>query len=168
MPHNIQDAREFLRKLPFFTNTPLEVIKLYAYLSKRELYKKDAVILKQGNPCNRFLLIMSGEVEICQELHDKRFHLQTLSADTINYFGELALLAQFNWFFSAVAATDVAVLSIARKDFRKVMERFPNRYAKTVERIIKLRINRFINQTDYLLTAIETNTLKACPEEKSD
>ena len=97
----LEENLAFLRPLPFFSGTPLETIRLYAYLAKRENYAPNDLILNQGEPCDRMFLIMSGKVAICEKHHDTEFCLQTLTAEGFNYFGELALLAEFNWFFSA-------------------------------------------------------------------
>ena len=156
----------FLRKLPFFSNTPLETIRLYAYLSKKEHYYTGEPIIAQDDPAHRLFLIISGKVAICEEHHGRDFHLQTLSGEGINYFGELALLAEFDWFFSARALTDVTLLSISREAFKKVMEKFPEHFAQTVSYIVKRRIERFIDQTDYLLDNLKEEAWRDCGAKK--
>ncbi len=141
----------FLRQLPFFSGTPLDTIRLYAYLARRESYTRNDRIVNQGDPCDRMFLIMSGKIAICENHHDNEFCLQTLTADGLNYFGELALLAQFDWFFSARALTDVRLLTITREAFLKVMEKYPERLPDAVSRIVQLRIQRFVDQTHFLL-----------------
>ena len=158
----LEENLEFLRQLPFFGNTPLETIRLYAYLTQRENYSENEPIVSQGEPCDRMFLIMSGKVAICEEHHDRDFHLQILSADGFNYFGELALLAQFDWFFSAKAATDVKMLTITREAFLKIMEKYPERLPDTVSRIVQLRIQRFVDQTHYLLHHIREDAWRKC------
>ena len=131
------DIQEFLNRLSIFSGAPGGVTKLFAYLAKRETYTKGQVILEEGNPCDRCFIIMSGEVDIYQHYNERRFHLQLLKADSLNYFGELALLSEFNWFFSARAWTDVTLLSISREAFIKVMERHPESYQNMVKKIRK-------------------------------
>ena len=158
----LEENLAFLRQLPFFANTPLETIRLYAYLSQRENYLRNEPIFTQGEPSDRMFLIMSGKVAICDKHHEREFHLQMLSAEGFNYFGELALLAQFDWFFSAKAATDVKLLTITREAFHKVMEKYPERLPDTVSRIVKLRIQRFVDQTHYLLHNIREDAWQEC------
>jgi len=162
---SLEGKTAFLRKLPFFSNTPLETVRLYAYLCKKEHYYAAEPIVAQGESADRMFLIIEGKVAICQEHRGREFHLQILSWNGINYFGELALLAQFDWFFSARAMTDVILLSITREAFRKVWEKFPERYTETVARIVQLRINRFIDQTDYLLDNIKEEAWRECGKE---
>lgn len=156
----------FLRQLPFFKNTPLETVKLYAYLSNKEHYSAQEPIVVQGEAADRFFLIISGEVAICEEHKGREFYLQTLSGQGLNYFGELTLLAEFDWFFSARALTDVTLLSITRDAFKKVMEKFPEYFGETVAYIVKLRINRFVDQTDYLLNNLKEEAWRECTQKK--
>lgn len=162
----LADIQEFLNRSYVFSGAPAGVSKLFAYLAKRETYTKGQIIMEKGKPCDRFFIIMSGKVDIYQQYEGRRFHLQLLTADTLNYFGELALLSEFNWFFSARAWTDVTLLSISRKAFGKVMERYPDSYQSMVKKIIELRIHRFIGQSDYLLANIAPEAWREDPPEE--
>jgi len=162
VPSTLEENLEFLRQLPFFVKMPLETIRLYAYLSKRENYLANEPIVLQGEPCDRMFLIMSGNVAVCENHHGREFHLQELSADGLKYFGELALLAQFDWFFSARAMTDVTLLSITREAFHKVMEKNPEQLPETVSKIVELRIKRFVDQTHYLIDHIKDDAWREC------
>jgi len=157
-----EEISAFLQRLPIFRETPLEVIKLYAYLSKKEQYHKGETILSQGMPSDRMYLIMQGEVSICEERNGKHFFMQRLTEKEMNYFGELALLAKFDWFFSARAESEVVLLSINREAFVKIHERFPEEYPRAVERIVQLRISRFVHQIDYLLDNLPEEAWLEC------
>jgi CRP-like cAMP-binding protein len=164
--NQLTDFQEFLNRLPVFSGAPSGVVKLLAYLAKREEYTKDQLIISEGGLCDRFFLILSGKVDIFQFHKERRFHLQLLSEDTINHFGELALLSEFNWFFSARAWTDVVILSISREAFTKVMERYPESYQAMVKKIINLRIDRFVDQSSYLLDHISPEAWREDPEDE--
>lgn len=159
------DIQEFLKRWYVFSGAPGGVVKLFAYLAKRETYTKGQIILEEGNPCDRCFVIISGKVDIHQHHDGRRFHLQLLSSDALNYFGELALLSEFNWFFSARAWTDVTLLSISREAFAKVMERHPESYQNMVKKIIDLRIRRFANQSEYLMANISPDAWREDPPE---
>jgi CRP-like cAMP-binding protein len=158
----LEEISIFLRKLPVFRDAPVDVIKLYAYLAVKEQFHQGEPIIRQGVASDRMYLIMAGEVSICEERNGRHFFLQTLTDKEFNYFGELALLAEFDWFFSARAVTDVTVLSISREAFIKIHERFPDRYPTSVERIVQLRVDRFVNQIDFLLDHLPDNAWKEC------
>lgn len=165
---HIDEALDYLPRLSVFKDTPLEIMKLYAYLSKREQYAAGDRILRQGDPCDRILLIMSGEVSICEKHRGTSYQMQLLKAEEVNHFGELALIARFNWFFSAWAKTDVTLLSISREAFQKVMEKYPDQYPAAVEKIVKFRIDRIIAQTGELIDKADLNLWKECSQEQSD
>ncbi|WP_028579663.1 cyclic nucleotide-binding domain-containing protein [Desulfogranum japonicum] len=157
----IQEALSFLRKMPLFKDTPVDILRLFAYLSEKEYFSARSSIIIQGQPCQKMYLIVSGTVAICDEYNGRMYNLQQLPSDEINYFGELAQLAQFDCFFSAWAETDTTLLSISREAFQKVMEKYPQAYGKAVEKIIKLHINRFVDQNRKL---IEKTELEAMPD----
>ncbi|VAW41040.1 hypothetical protein MNBD_DELTA04-1720 [hydrothermal vent metagenome] len=148
---SLEENMAFLRRQPVFADIPLEMLRLYAYLSQREHFQKDEPIIRQGEPGDRMYLIMTGTVAVCEEHNGREFLLQTLAADGINSFGELALLAEFDWFYSARAVTDVTLLSMTREAFRKVMEQYSEQYSEAVADIIRWRIRRLIDQTHTLL-----------------
>lgn len=156
---HIDDALTILRRLPVFKNISLEMVKLYAYLSHKEQYKKGDIILRQGKPSDGLRLIIRGDVSITYAVNNREILLQKLSADSLNCFGELALISEFDWFFSAYAWSDVSILSISRESFGKVIERYPETFIDTVSEIIKLRVNRFSHQTDYLIDHLEEKAL---------
>ena len=158
----LEKISTFLRRLPVFRETPVEVLKLYAYLAQKEQYSAGEAIIQQGRPSDRMYLIVKGTVSLCEERNDQRFFLQDLNESELNYFGELALLAKFDWFFSAQAVTDVTLLSISREAFIKIHERFPEQYPLAVERIVKLRVDRFVHQVDYLLDHLPKEAWKEC------
>ncbi len=160
------DIQEFFNRSYIFSGAPGGVTKLFAYLAKRETYTKGQVILEEGKTCDRCFLIMSGEVDIYQHYEGRRFHLQLLMPDSLNYFGELALLSEFDWFFSARAWTDVTLLSISREAFGKVMERHPESYQSMVKKIIDLRIRRFVSQSEYLMANIAPGAWREDPSER--
>ena len=86
------DIHEFLKRSYVFSGAPGGVAKLFAYLAKQETYAKGQIILEEGNPCDRFFLIVSGKVDIHQHHNGRRFHLQLLTGDSLNYFGELGVV----------------------------------------------------------------------------
>jgi CRP-like cAMP-binding protein len=155
-----------LKQLPFFRESSLETCRLYAYLSKLEHFEANDPIVVQGNPADRMFIIMSGMVSICENHQGHEFNLQKLDADDLNYFGELALLAEFDWFFTARAETEVTLLTITREAFLRVMEKYPDQMPKTVSHIVKLRIQRSIDQTHYILDHLNEDAWKECGTDK--
>ena len=153
----IQEALALLQKLSLFRDTPLDILKLYAYLSKQQEFRKGSLIVQQGKQFQQMYLIIKGQVSIYEEYNGRSYKLQQLEDDGLNYFGELSLLTPIDSFFSAWAETDVILLSITREAFQKVMERYPEMYSKAIEKIITLRIARSTDQTRKLIEKIDPN-----------
>ena len=148
----ISDDLERLRYSQLFSGLHLDVVKLFAYLSPHRSFKKGDPITIQNTDANEAYIIISGSVEITVEHRGRQITLQRLEKD--GFFGELALLARFKWFFGSKAAEDVDVLVIDRNAFQKVIEKYPEYKDKLVERIIQLRIDRLASQTSYMLDQI--------------
>lgn len=156
----VEDTLTILRRLPVFKNISLDLVKLYAHLSERKQYAKGDIILQQETASDAMRLIVQGQVCITYKVNGREILLQKLSADSMNYFGELALISDFKWFFSAYAEGDVSILSISREAFAKVIERYPETFKETVSEIVKLRVMRFEHQTDHLIGHLEEDVLE--------
>lgn len=138
-----------LRQSPIFAGIHHEVVKLLAYLSTRRSFQPGDYLIQQGKRANQAFILACGAVEITMHYRDREIVLQQLKENSV--FGELALLAQFEWFFNARAASDVEVMTIDQTAFQKVIEKFPEQKDKLIERVIQTRVNRLESQTTYLL-----------------
>ncbi len=154
---------ELLRQAPLFAGLQPEVVKLFAYLASHRSYRPGDMLIKQGSKADRAFILVEGEVEVSVYHRERNATLQHLLKPS--FFGELALLAQFNWFFSVRAVTQVETLVIERTTFQKVIEKFPHHKDALIERIIKLRIERLVDQTAYMLDRFQfsDNEQKAPP-----
>ncbi len=140
---------DILRQTELFSSAPAEIIKLFAYLAKHRIYQPGETILTQGENADNCYLILRGEVNVSTLHKGHDIVVQKIQAG--NFFGELALLASFEWFFSATARTEAEILITDRESFQKVLDKYPEKRQKITEKIIQLRISRFENQTSYLL-----------------
>ncbi len=140
---------EILRQLPVFTGADIEVIKLFAYLAKRKKYQSGDYIIRLGKEADRSFHLISGEAEVTTIHREKEVVLQQLHPGA--FFGELALMARFNWFFNVRTTQDAEVIIIDRQSFKKVLTRYPRRREKMIERIVQLRIARLQDETTFIL-----------------
>ncbi len=150
---------EHLRHSPFFSGLNPEVVKLFAYLSVHRICKTGEFLVEQGQKADKAFIVVRGSAEITVEHRGRRFTLQRLEKNT--FFGELALLAQFKWFFNAVAGDDTEVIIIGRTAFQKVIEKFPEQKDKLIERLVQLRVDRLVNQTSFMLDQVLEDDGKA-------
>ena len=140
---------ELLRHSALFSGLHLDVIKLFAYLSNRRSYRQGDWLIEQQSKADRAFIISSGSVAINVTHKGREVMLQRLGSG--DFFGELALLAQFNWFFSARALTDMQALVIERTAFQKILEKYPAHKDPLIERIVQLRVDRLASQTAFML-----------------
>jgi CRP-like cAMP-binding protein len=140
---------ELLRHSSLFSGLHLDVVKLFAYLSTRRNYRQGDLLIEQGNQADSAFIINDGMIDIIITHKKREVVLQQLNKG--DFFGELALLAQFDWFFSARAATDLQALVIERSSFQKILEKYPDYKDQLIERIVQLRVDRLIDQTNFIL-----------------
>ena len=138
-----------LRQSPVFSGIHHDVVKLFAYLSTRRSLKAGDYLIEQGKKATQAFILVEGAVEITVHHRGREIVLQQLKPGSV--FGELALLAKFNWFFSARATSDAEVIIINQTAFQKVIEKFPEQKDKLIERVIQIRVNRLENQTTFML-----------------
>ena len=141
-----------LRQSALFAGIKLEVVKLFAYLSIRRSFQPQTYLVKQGEKALQSFLITKGRVDITLYHREHEFLLQQLKTGAV--LGELALLAQFDWFFNARAIDTVEVVVIDKTVFQKVIEQYPAQKDKLTERVIQLRMKRLEDQTTLLLDRV--------------
>lgn len=145
----ISEDFDILRRMEVFSSAPAEVIKLFAYFAKHRIYQPGETILRQGNKADSCFFIIRGKVTVSATHKEQDIILQQLGSGA--FFGELALLARFEWFFSVKAIEETELVITDRESFQRILEKYPERRERITEKIIQLRISRFENQTAYLL-----------------
>ncbi len=140
---------EVLRQLPVFAGADIEVTKLFAYLAQRKRYRPGDYIIQYEKEADSSYLLISGEAEVTTDHQGKEVVLQRLYPGA--FFGELALLARFQWFFNVRTTRETEVIIIDRQSFKKVLDRYPRRREKIIEKIVQLRIERLKEQTTFFL-----------------
>ncbi len=138
-----------LRQSEIFSGVHHDVVKLLAYLSSHRLFQPGAYLIEQRKKANQAFILIRGTVEITVHHRGKEIVLQQLQQGSV--FGELALLAEFEWFFNARAVHEAEVIIIDQTAFHKVIEKFPEHKDKLTERIIQIRVKRLESQTTHML-----------------
>jgi CRP/FNR family cyclic AMP-dependent transcriptional regulator len=150
---------EHLRHSPIFSGINLDVVKLFAYLSTHRSYKDGDLLAESGQKADQAFIVINGLARITIQHRGRTIPLQDLEKDS--FFGELALLAQFKWFFNAQARGDLEVIIIDRQAFQKVIEKYPEHKDKLIERMVQLRVERLISQTSFMLDQLIDNDDKS-------
>ena len=113
-------------------------IPLFAHLSAKQLAAVDALVtaidvkagrelIHQGDVGREFFLVVEGEAEV------RRDGAVIATRGPGTFVGETALLLDQPRNASVVATTDMTVEVIDRKDFRHLLEEYPDLYAPLLE-----------------------------------
>lgn len=119
-------------------NDRLAKIPLFQNLSVKQLAEVDALVttldvargrelIRQGEAGREFLVVVEGEAEVRRDGEV----IATRGPGT--FFGETALLLERPRNASVVAKTDMTIEVIDRKDFRRLLEEFPDLHAPLLE-----------------------------------
>jgi Kef-type K+ transport system membrane component KefB len=79
------------------------------------------VIVREGDPADRFYIIVEGELDVTQMIDDERRLLNRLGAG--QFFGEIALLERSPRTATVTARTEATLLSMDEVQFRDLMAR---------------------------------------------
>lgn len=143
----------------------LQQVQLFASLTTADLYQiagkltkvqfpAGSLLFREGEPGQRFFIIINGEVEVVKNLGGRREHLlQTLGSG--DYFGEISLfLAEGHRTASVRALTDVSLLAMARSDFEPLLNQYPTLALK----LMRQMANRLLeNQNAVIDDLLEMN-----------
>lgn len=110
----------------YFNENELTEIKA---LSVRKTYKKDEVILLQGEPGNSFFVILSGKVKVINQSSDgKEVILAILGNEEI--FGEMAIIERSVRCATVIALTNTEAIALHDYNFRNIINSHPEFYEK--------------------------------------
>jgi len=110
-----------LRTLSLFQNVDEEILERLAGKFKGETFDAGEVIIKQGDPGDKFYIVLSGKTEAKQAgKHGRDIRLCVMNEGS--YFGEIALLRESPRLATVEAITPTSVLCLDRKDFDQLLQ----------------------------------------------
>lgn len=111
---------DHLRALPLFRNVDQPILEKLAHNFKGEIYPSGEVIIREGDPGDKFYVIVSGKAEVKQAgRHDRDIQLGILNEGSC--FGEIALLKDTPRVATVEALTPISVLALERNDFDEML-----------------------------------------------
>lgn len=110
-----------LRALSLFRNVDHDILERLSRKFKGECYAPGAVIIRQGDPGDKFYIILSGKAEVTQKGKLGR-DIRLGMINEGSYFGEIALLTESPRVASVQAVTQTSVLGLDRKDFDRLLK----------------------------------------------
>jgi ATP-binding cassette subfamily B protein len=117
------DAR-WLGELPLMKGVGAETLTEVARWFGTEVFPDDRVIVRQGDPGDRFYVIARGTVEVTRIENGRSVRLAKLQDG--DYFGEMALLSHHPRNATVRALTPCVCLSLSRDLFDRLLSREPD------------------------------------------
>lgn len=137
LPGEFQENLGILRQIEFFSGLPIETVKVFTYLCRREVFKTGDFIFSQDDDDGQAIYIISGGADLVRRGPTGDTLIRSYRPDV--FLGGLALLGAMRRLFSLKATSDTTCLVLNRLKFLKAMEQFPELWPRvagaTVESI---------------------------------
>ena len=113
-----------LRRIPLFAEFDDEALAELARLFAVQRFRRQETIFREGEPGEKFYVILSGSVSVVRETGDRRETILSLLS-TNDFFGEMSVFdtSTRSATIRTMAPTDVGV--IGRDDFLALIDRSP-------------------------------------------
>ncbi len=113
-----------LMALSLFQNVDKDILERLAGKFKGETFAPGEVIIKEGEPGDKFYIVLSGKTEAKKAgKHGRDVRLGIMNQGS--FFGEIALLMDSPRVASVEAVTETSVLGLDRKDFDRLLKDVP-------------------------------------------
>jgi CRP-like cAMP-binding protein len=119
-----QENLTILREIYFFSEFPLEVLKVFAYLCTREEYKEGDIIFNQDDDDGRAYYLLSGQARLSRSHENNEVLIRICGENT--FFGAFTLASKINRLFVLTALTDTSCLVLTREKFQNTISQFPD------------------------------------------
>ena len=145
---------ELISQIPLFSELgPLELGEV-AEICLKEKFNPGEVIFKEGEPGDKFYIILKGEVEIYKEISEGREEvLAKLKAG--DYFGEMSLIDNAPRSASARAVGEVVALTISKPDFEILLKASDSLSAKIYKFFVQTLSKRLRDANDKIKRILE-------------
>ncbi|MCI5219355.1 MAG: DUF4388 domain-containing protein [Candidatus Electrothrix sp. LOE2] len=134
-----------ISKFSFFRNISPRNLAEILQSAEQKNYTKDEIVLRKGAPGKNLYIVISGQVNV---LNETGISISTLGEGEV--FGEMSLICDQEVGSTIQANGDVQILSIHRKNFQFIMDKYPSlhRYfnrllAKRLARSNKIRSDEY-------------------------
>ena len=129
MKHSASNDR--LAKIPLFQNLSAKQLAAVDGLVTALDFPAGRELIRQGQPGREFMLVVEGEAEV---IRDGKVIATRGPGD---FFGETALLLDQPRNASVVAKTAMMIEVIDRKEFRRLLEEYPDLHAPLLDATAK-------------------------------
>jgi CRP/FNR family transcriptional regulator, cyclic AMP receptor protein len=135
-----QENLATLREIDFFSELPLDLLKIIAYLCEREKYQTGDFLINKGEDDGQAFYIISGKVGLIHSGETKSSNM-ILEYGPGKFLGGLSLIGKMQRLFSLKALEDTLCLVLSREKFSKAIAQFPD----ITPRLFQAVISRILN-----------------------
>lgn len=122
---------ELLVKIPFFAGSPMELLKVVAYLCRREAFRPGEIVFHQDETGGNAYYILSGTAAL---MRDGDQPIRTYSEG--DFIGSMSLFCDMKRLFTLKASSDLTCLTLSGEKFRKAVERSPETGSRMIKGIV--------------------------------
>ena len=143
-----QDNLNLLRQTYFFSGLPLETLKVFAYLCRRQKYDPGEYLFRQDEEDGQAFYFIEGSAELQREDDGDTRRIRAYGAG--DFVGGLTLLSKMRRLYSLTAVAPSLCLVLSREKFNKALEQFP----EIMPRIFKAVASGIDNWEDRFLSDV--------------
>ena len=133
-PCEFKENLSILREIEFFSELPMETLKVLAYLCTREVFKEGDFLFQQKDDDSQAFFIISGKARLVYQEEARSQSFREFGEG--DFLGSLALLGKAHRLFSLKALTGMTCLILSRDKFLKVAEQFPDIILKGLKSVV--------------------------------
>src|SRR5512137_492181 len=116
----MDDRARLLASVPFFNGLAPADLALIAAAAREESFAPGATIFREGEPADRFYIILEGTVEVWKDYGEEQRDL--IAEHGVGHlFGEMAVVDDLPRSATVVARDAVRLLSVVRDEFRSIV-----------------------------------------------
>ena len=115
-----QEYVRFLRTVPFFSHLDEHYLEELARFCREESFETGSVLFNEGDPADRFFILMEGEVEVWKSYGTSHADLLTVHGAG-KPFGEMALVDSLPRYATLLARGRVRTLVIYEEEFMRLI-----------------------------------------------
>ena len=142
-----QENLEILRQTYFFSGVPIEKLKIFAYICKRETFEEDEYLFRQDENDGRAFYILKGKANLYYDGDDGEEFVRDFKEG--EFLAGSSLLSDAQRLFSLKASSEMGCLIMSRDKFNSAIKQFPD-IMPIIARSLVDRINswegRFIDE----------------------
>lgn len=116
--------QNFLRTVNPYNTLDERGLHSLAEIAIRRTYRKNIVIIREGDDTNSMFLLIEGKMRVyVEDEQGKQLTLRILKSG--DSFGEVALIGNFARTASVITLTDCVVAAFSRKKYLSFLEKYP-------------------------------------------